>query len=358
MKYKIEIHKSERLKPHPKDDELGFGQIFTDHMFLMDYQTGKGWINPRIEPYGHWSLDPSTMVFHYGQAIFEGLKAFRSERNEIILFRPKHYLARLNRSAARLCIPKVDEDFILEALLTLLKLESSWVPKNQDTSLYIRPFIIATDPFLGVRPSYTYRFSIILSPVGAYYPEGFNPVKIMVAADYVRAVKGGLGEVKTPANYAASLYAAEEAKKKGYTQVLWLDGVDRKYVDEVGTMNIFFLIGDELVTPPLEGAVLGGVTRDSVIQLTRYWGLNVKERRISIQEVFEAADEGTLKEIFGSGTAAVISPVSELAYQEKKIIISEGKSGDLANRLYEEINAFQYGQKPDPFGWIMVAHKE
>ena len=264
----------------------------------------------------------------------------------------------MNRSAERLCIPPVDEAFVLEALITFLKLESSWVPKNQGTSLYIRPFIIATDPFLGVRPSNTYLFSIILSPVGAYYPEGFNPVKIMVAADYVRAVKGGLGEVKTPANYAASLYAAEVAKKNGYTQVLWLDGVERKYVDEVGTMNIFFLIDNELLTPPLEGSVLGGITRDSVIHLAKYWGFKVKERLISIEEVFEATDKGSLQEVFGSGTAAVISPVGELAYQEKKITINQGKTGDLANRLYEEINSLQYGQKPDPFGWIMVVHQE
>ncbi|MBI4595644.1 MAG: branched-chain amino acid aminotransferase [Candidatus Tectomicrobia bacterium] len=357
MKFKINIQKNPSLKPHPKDDELGFGKIFTDHMFLMDYQAGKGWYNPRVEPYATFSLDPSTMVLHYGQAIFEGLKAFRSQSDEILLFRPKQYMARFNRSATKLCIPLVDEAFLLEALITLIGLESSWVPKKAGTSLYIRPTIIATDPYLGVRPSETYRLFIILSPVGAYYPEGFNPVKIMVSDEFVRAVKGGLGEAKTPANYAASLFAGEQAKKKGFTQVLWLDGIERKYIDEVGTMNIFFLLKDELVTPPLEGAVLGGVTRDSVIQLARHWGLNVKERRISIQEVMGAAEKGTLKEVFGSGTAAVISPVGELAYQEKKVIINEGKVGELANRLYEEINAYQYGEKKDPFGWIMTACK-
>jgi len=345
--YNIAVQKAETM-----DSELTFGTIFTDHMFTMDYVAPEGWKDPRIEPYQPLVLDPSTMVLHYGQAIFEGIKAYRRSNGKIGIFRPKSYISRLNISAERLCIPKVDEDLFYEALIKLIDMESDWVPGSKETSLYIRPFIIATDPYIGVRPSNTYKFMIILSPVGAYYPEGFQPVKIYVTDKYVRAVKGGLGYVKTPANYAASLLAAEEAKKEGYTQVLWLDGCQFKYIEEVGTMNIFFVINDEVITPPLEGSILGGMTRDSVLYATRNWGLRVKEQPITIDEVYEAYQKGTLQEIFGTGTAAVISPVNELKWNDKVIIPGDGKVGKISQKLYDYISGVQYGLLPDDFGWV------
>ncbi|MFZ5597919.1 MAG: branched-chain amino acid aminotransferase [Bacillota bacterium] len=350
--YNITVNRAATLKKKPLDSELTFGAIFTDHMFTMDYKAPDGWHNPRIEPYQPLSLEPSTMVFHYGQAIFEGMKAYRRNSGRVGIFRPKDYISRLNRSAERLCIPLVDEALFYEALLKLIEIESEWVPGSKETSLYIRPFIISTDPNLGVRPSATYKFMIILSPVGAYYPEGFKPVKIYVTDKYVRAVKGGLGYVKTPANYAASLMAAEEAKKAGYTQVLWLDGCQFKYIEEVGTMNIFFVIDDEIVTPPLEGSILGGITRDTVLQATRKWGLKVSERRISIDEVHAAYKRGSLQEIFGTGTAAVISPVNELKWNDEIIIPGNGDVGKVSQKLYDFIAGIQYGSLPDEFGWV------
>ena len=350
--YTIPINKADSMKKKPLDSELTFGTKFTDHMFVVDYSVADGWHNPRIEPYGPLSLEPSTMVLHYGQAIFEGMKAYRRANGKIGIFRPRSYLARLNRSAERMCIPQIDEELVFQGLIKLLQLEQDWVPGSKETSLYIRPFIIATDPYLGVRPSHTYKFMIILSPVGAYYPEGFQPVKIMVTDKYVRAVRGGIGHVKTPGNYAASILAAEEAKKKGYTQVLWLDGVELKYIEEVGTMNIFFVINDEVITPALEGSILGGITRESVLHATRNWGLKVSERPISIDEVYEASRKGTLQEIFGTGTAAVISPVSELKWNDKIIIPGDGRVGKISQRLYDYISGVQYGLLPDDFGWV------
>ena len=312
----IAITRSEQLKPKHNENKLGFGIHFTDHMFNMDYNREEGWHRPRIEPYAAFSMDPATMVLHYGQGIFEGLKAYRTPTDKIQLFRPRNNIRRLNYSARKLCIPEFDEDRVLDGLKQLVTLEKDWVPRAAGTSLYIRPTIIATDPFLGVRASYTYRFFIIMSPVGAYYPEGFNPVKIMVTRDHVRAVRGGVGDTKTMGNYAASLLAGEMAHQAGYTQVLWLDGVEQKYVEEVGSMNIFFVIDNELITPMLNGSILPGITRDSVLLLARQWGLKVSERKISIDEVMSAHDSGTLTEIFGSGTAAVISPVGELKYND------------------------------------------
>ncbi|MFC1857714.1 branched-chain amino acid aminotransferase [Thermodesulfobacteriota bacterium] len=348
----ITITKTENLKTKPDDAALSFGTQFTDHMFNMDYSTEKGWHNPRIEPYGPFMMDPSTMVLHYGQGIFEGLKAYRTDSGAIQLFRPKDNFNRLNRSARMLCIPEADAAFGLEALKTLLMIEKDWVPSAPQTSLYIRPTIVATDPFLGVRASFTYRYFIILSPVGAYYPEGFNPVKIWVTQEHVRAVPGGVGEAKTIGNYAASLLAGEKAHQEGYTQVLWLDGKERKYIEEVGSMNIFFVIDDELVTPMLTGSILQGLTRDSVIALAKMWNMKVSERKISIDEVFEAHAAGRLQEIFGSGTAAVISPVGELRYGDKVITIGEGKVGPMANKLFTSLVDIQYGKTDDPLGWI------
>jgi branched-chain amino acid aminotransferase len=332
---------------------LGFGKVFTDHMLVMEYTDGTGWHDARIEPYGPMSMDPATLVLHYGQAVFDGFKAFRSSTGGVVLFRPKDHLARLNVSSARLCIPPLDEAFVLDALKQLVRLDADWVPRSFGCSLYIRPTIVATEAGLGVRPSKTYRFFTILSPVGAYYREGFQPVKILVSDKYVRAVRGGLGAAKTPANYAASLLAGEEAKAAGFTQVLWLDGMERTYVEEVGTMNIFFRLEDTLVTPALEGTILGGITRDSVIRLGSHWGLRLKERRISMPEVLAAHAAGKLLEVFGSGTAAVISPVSELVFQGKSLIINQGRVGDWTQRLFDTLTGIQYGKMEDPFGWTL-----
>ena len=348
----LTITKTDHLKPKPDESSLGFGTIFTDHMFNMDYSPEKGWHNPRIEPYGPLDMEPSIMVLHYGQGVFEGLKAYRNESGAVQLFRPKDNFKRLNRSSNIICIPEIDESFALDALKQLITVEKEWVPSVPGTSLYIRPTIIATDPFIGVRASFTYRFFIILSPVGAYYAEGFNPVKILVTKEHVRAVRGGVGEAKTLGNYAASLYAGEKAHKEGYTQVLWLDGVERKYIEEVGAMNIFFLIDDELITPKLSGSILPGITRDSVIALAKSWDVKVSERKISIDEVVAADESGKLKEIFGSGTAAVISPVGELKYGEKVITVGDGGVGPMANKLFNSIQDIQYGNAEDLFEWI------
>ena len=348
----LSISKAETLKPKPEDTKLGFGTLFTDHMFNMDYHADQGWHTPRIEPYASIPLEPSTAVLHYGQAVFEGLKAYRTAAGTIQLFRPKENFKRLNRSCHKVCIPKIDEDFALESLKALLKLEADWVPHLFETSLYIRPTIIATDPFLGVRESYSYRYFIILSPVGVYYPEGFNPIKIWVAKDHVRAVRGGLGEAKTPANYAASLYVGSQAHRKGYTQVLWLDGVERKYIEEVGSMNIFFVIDDEVVTPVLNGSILPGITRDSVIALAKHWNLKVTERPISIDEVISEHASGKLQEIFGAGTAAVISPVGEINYDEKIHTVGDGNVGPMAKRFYQALTDIQYGKTDETMGWV------
>ena len=350
---KISITRATALKPKPDETALGFGTKFTDHMFNLDYAPDKGWHNPRIEPYGPIVMDPATMVLHYGQAVFEGLKAYRTAAGRIQLFRPLDNFRRLNRSNDILCIPRVDEAFALEALKELLTLEQEWVPRVPGTSLYIRPTIIATDPFLGVRASHTYRFFIILGPVGAYYAEGFNPVKILVEKEHVRAAPGGTGEAKTPGNYAASLLAGQKAHDAGYTQVLWLDGVERRYIEEVGAMNIFFVIGDELITPALQGSILPGVTRDTVLRLGRMWKLQVSERRIAIDEVLQAAETGSLKEVFGSGTAAVISPVGQIKYADRAVTVGDGRVGPLANRFYTAITDIQYGRAQDPQGWVV-----
>ena len=349
----ITITRTQNPKPKPKDGELAFGTEFTDHMFLMDYEEGKGWKDPRVEPYGPISLDPATAVLHYAQSMFEGLKAFRGRDGTVRLFRPQKHVERLNRTAQRLCIPTIDPELVLKSWTTLVGLDREWVPRAVGTSLYIRPTLVASEPFLGVRPARQYLYFVILSPVGAYYPEGINPVKIMVDAKFVRAVPGGLGEAKASANYAASLYPGEEAKHAGFTQVLYLDGVHRKYIEEVGTMNIMLRIGDEVVTPPLAGSILPGVTRDSVLTLLRDWGVCASERQISIDEIVEAAGKGTLKEVFGTGTAAVISPVGELVYKGQRIVVNQGTIGELTHRLYDAIVGIQYGTAPDTHGWTV-----
>ncbi|OPY90812.1 MAG: Branched-chain-amino-acid aminotransferase 2 [Syntrophus sp. PtaU1.Bin208] len=339
-------------KVKPSDEsKLGFGKYFTDHMFTMTYSAKKGWENAEIGPYRPLCLDPTAMCLHYGQEIFEGMKAYRGKSDEIYLFRPQENIRRMNNSATRLCMPTVDPEVFQKAVSELVLLEKDWIPRGRGTSLYIRPTMIATEAALGVHPSGEYLFFIIVGPVGAYYHEGFNPTKIYVSEEYVRSVRGGTGNCKNAGNYAASLYASQIAMGMGYTQVLWLDAIEKKYVEEVGTSNIFFLIGDELVTPPLEGTILPGVTRDSVIQIARHWGRKVSERRISMDEILRAVEAGTLREVFASGTAAVVSPVGQFYYQGKEHLVNDGKTGVFTKQLYEEMLSIQCGEKEDPFGW-------
>lgn len=348
MNIKIELTKNP--KPRPTDEsQLGFGKVFTDHMFIMDYTVGQGWHDARIVPYGPIPLDPSASVFHYGQEVFEGLKAYKTADGTIQLFRPDENYKRLNSSNERLCIPQLDEDFCVEATKKLVEIDKDWIPSKEGTSLYIRPFIIGCEPVLGVHPANNYMFIIILSPVGSYYASGLAPVKIYVEPNYVRAVRGGIGYAKTGGNYAASLKAQQDAE--GYSQVLWLDGVERKYIEEVGAMNVFFVIGDEIVTPMLQGSILPGITRKSCIELLKDWGYNVAERRLSIDEVEQAAKSGLLKEMFGTGTAAVVSPVGELKYKDDIIKIGDNKIGEITQKLYDEITGIQLGKREDKRGW-------
>jgi len=341
-------------KQKPADDRLSFGKVLTHHMFLMNYDEGKGWHSPRIVPYGPLSLDPATTVLHYGQAIFDGLKAFRGPDGQIRLFRADRHAARLNRSARIMCMPEMPVDIIRQSFDALVGVDADWVPRLPGTSLYLRPTVIATDVMLGVHPAHSYLYFLILSPVGSYYTEGVKPVRILASDSHVRAVKGGLGEAKTAANYAASLSGQQDAAAAGYTQVLYLDGVHRKYLDEVGTMNIMLRIGEEVITPPLAGTILDGVTRNSALQLMRDWGLKVSERPISIDEIIEASRAGTLREMWGTGTAAVVSPVGTLGYRGQDITINGGETGELTRKLYDAIVGIQYGQTNDPHGWTSV----
>ncbi|GGG14428.1 branched-chain amino acid aminotransferase [Paenibacillus abyssi] len=350
---KIEIERSTAKKEKPPQDQLGFGIHFTDHMFIIDYAEDKGWHQPRIVPYQPIVLDPAAKVFHYGQTIFEGLKAYRTENGRILLFRPRKNIQRLNRSNERLSVPQLEEGIALDALQQLITVDEDWIPTEPGTSLYIRPFVIATQPALGVSPSTHYQFIIIMSPVGAYYTEGVNPVKIFVESEYVRAVTGGVGEAKTAGNYAAGLKAQEGAKDKGYSQVLWLDGVHRKYIEEVGSMNVFFKINGTVHTPALNGSILAGITRDSIIQLLKHWNIPVEERIISIEELYEAGKNGSLEEAFGTGTAAVISPIGELNWRAEKLVIRDGQTGELSRKLYETLTGIQTGTIPDPFDWMV-----
>lgn len=350
----IKIEKTSSPKQKPLDEtKLGFGHIFTDHMFIMDYDIDKGWYDPRIVPFQDLSLSPASMVFHYGQEMFEGLKAYKGANGEVLLFRPQKNAERANRTNRRICIPTIPEEDFLQAIKAIVDVDSDWIPTLEGTSLYIRPFIIATDPFLGVRPSNTYKFMIILSPSGAYYSSGLNPVKIWIEDKYVRAVRGGVGEAKVGANYVASLKGQVKAHDEGYSQVLWLDGVERKYIEEVGAMNIFFKIDGVVITPKLNGSILSGVTRDSVISLCKHWGIPVEERRISIDEIFEAYKDGKLEEVFGTGTAAVISPVGELKWEEKIMQIGEGKIGELSQKIYDTITGIQLGKIKDELNWVV-----
>jgi len=347
----IRIERTSRPKAKPDWNNLFFGRYYTDHMFIADYTEGSGWHDLRVVPYAPLSLDPAAMVFHYAMEVFEGLKAYAAKDGRILLFRPLENARRFNSSAGRICMPAFPENDFLEAIQTLVRTDQDWVPRAPDTSLYLRPFMIATEPHLGVRVSKRFQMLVIASPVGAYYPEGLNPVKIYLEDEYVRAVKGGTGFTKCGGNYAASIIAQKKAEALGFTQVLWLDGVEKKYIEEVGAMNVMFQIGDEVVTPELGGSILPGVTRSSVMDLLRSWNVSVSERRLSIDELYSAARSGALRESFGTGTAAVISPIGAFGINGELLRVADGGIGPLSRKLYDTLTGIQWGRLPDPFGW-------
>lgn len=351
----IRIEPVTQRKGKPDWDKLGFGNYFTDHMFIMNYSEGKGWYDPRIIPFADLSLSPAAMVFHYAQEMFEGLKAYKTPDGKIQLFRPDKNIERMNNTNDRLCIPRINPEDALQAICSIVDYEREWVPEKKGTSLYIRPFIISTDAHLGVHIAHNYMFIIILSPVGSYYPQGINPVKIYIESEYVRAVKGGTGRVKAGGNYAASLIGQQKAEKLGYAQVLWLDGIEHKYIEEVGAMNVFFVLNGEIHTPSLDdGSILPGVTRASCIELLRCWGYKVTERKISIAELYEANKNGILNEAFGTGTAAVISPIGELNNNGDIIILNDGKIGLISQKLYDNLTNIQWGKAEDIFNWTLT----
>lgn len=353
MNYRFPVTRTDKPKPKPDPQNLVFGTQFSDHMFEMSYNPDKGWHDGKIVPYGPIILDPSTAIFHYGQEMFEGLKAYRTDDDKILLFRPEKNAQRTTVTNERMCIPALKEELIVEAIKAVVDVDRDWVPNAEGTSLYIRPFIIATEPYLGVRPSSTFKFFIILSPVGPYYQGGLKPTKILVEDKYVRAMIGGTGFAKVGGNYAASLKAQEEAIKKGYNQVLWLDGIERAYVEEIGTSNAFFKIDGEIITSPLTGTILPGITRDSVLRLLRHWGIKTSEKKLKIEDIYDAQAAGKLEEVFATGTAAVISPVGELCWKDQVIIINNNEIGDVSQRLFNEITAIQYGKTRDEFGWVV-----
>ena len=350
----ITITRTENPKEKPDPATLGFGELFTDHMFIMDYDDGRGWHDPRIVPYGPVMLDPAAAVLHYSQEMFEGLKTYRSENGSLRLFRPDMNAKRTNVSNDRICLPQIDEEFYVDAIKALITIDKDWAPDYPGTSLYIRPFIFATEPFLGVRPSKSYYFMIILSPVGPYYKGGLQPTKIYVEDKYVRSAEGLAGNAKVGGNYAMSLKSQVEAQAKGYTQVLWLDGLERRYVEEIGTSNAFFVIDGEVFTAPLTGTILPGITRDSVIRILKDRGVKVREERFAIEDVYAAAEQGKLEEVFASGTAAVISPVGEMLWKDRKITINGGEIGPVSQSLYDTITGIQSGALPDPYGWTVT----
>jgi len=348
----IPVRRTGEPRSRPADDALRFGSTFTDHMFLMDYEDARGWHQPRVEPYQALKLDPAAAVLHYGQEVFDGLKAFRGRDGRVRVFRAAAHAERLVRSCERLCIPPPHAALVARSFEALLRVDGDWVPASPGTALYLRPTIIATEPFIGVRPATAFLYYVIATPAGSYFDGGMSPLKIWVDTEHVRAVAGGLGAAKTSANYAASFLAAEEARRRGYAQVLWLDGVERRYLDEVGTMNIMVRIGEEVLTPPLNGAILPGVTRDAALTLLRDWGIAVRERRISFEEVLQASRDGSLREIWGTGTAAVVLPVGELGWREGGVVVNGGHPGELTERLYRAITGIQYGDLPDAHGWM------
>lgn len=350
----IRIERTKNPKAKPQDEsKLAFGTTFSDHMFMMNYKEGKGWYDPRIVPFEPIQMDPAAVCLHYGQTTFEGMKAYRAADGSINLFRPDENYLRLNVSDERICIPPLDVDFCIEATKKLVEVDKEWVPSAPNTSLYIRPFVFSTNPDLSTNAGSEYLFMIICAPSGPYYPEGLNPVKIYVEGQYVRAVRGGTGMAKTGGNYAASMKSGEEAHQQGYSQVLWLDGIENKYIEEVGAMNIMFVIGDEVVTPELSGSILSGITRKSVLELLRQEGRKVSERRVSIEEISQAYDQGLLREAFGTGTAAVISPVGVLKFHDKVMTINNGEIGQISQHLYDTLTDIQWGRASGPEGWVV-----
>ncbi len=350
-RFSVELTKNPKQKPDP--DSLRFGTVFTDHMFVMDYDPENGWHDGKIVPYGPLALDPATVVFHYGQEMFEGLKAYKTKEGKVQLFRPDMNAKRTNNTNKRMCIPQIDEQMYIDAIKELVAIDKDWIPQKPDTALYIRPFIIGTDKFLGVAASNTYKFIIILSPVGPYYESGLAPTRIYVENEFVRSAPGGTGYAKIGGNYASAMIAEQKAHDMGYDQVLWLDAKEGKYVEEIGTSNAFFKIDGELYTAPLEGTILPGITRDSMITVMKDWGYKVNEVRFTIEDVFKAAEEGRLEEVFATGTAAVISPVGELYWNDKHIVINNNEIGELSQKLYDELYGIQTGEKADTRGWIV-----
>lgn len=350
-RFSVELTKNPKQKPDP--DSLRFGTVFTDHMFVMDYDPKNGWHDGKIVPYGPLALDPATVVFHYGQEMFEGLKAYKTKEGKVQLFRPDMNAKRTNNTNKRMCIPQIDEQMYIDAIKELVAVDKDWIPQKPDTALYIRPFIIGTDKFLGVAASNTYKFIIILSPVGPYYESGLAPTRIYVENEFVRSAPGGTGYAKIGGNYASAMIAEQKAHDMGYDQVLWLDAKEGKYVEEIGTSNAFFKIDGELYTAPLEGTILPGITRDSMITVMKDWGYKVNEVRFTIEDVFKAAEEGRLEEVFATGTAAVISPVGELYWNDRHIVINNNEIGELSQKLYDELYGIQTGEKADTRGWIV-----
>ena len=346
----IKIERAKTLKQKPDFSKLGFGKYFTDHMFLMDYSSAQGWHDARIVPFGYIPVHPASTVFHYGAEIFEGMKAYKTAEG-YQMFRPYENAKRFNNSAERLCLPKIDEEVFVKSITELINLDYDWIPDSEGSSLYIRPFMYGNDESLGVHAVHNATYVVILSPVGSYYAEGLNPVKITIESDDVRAVRGGTGYAKCGGNYAASMRAGQRAAEKGFTQVLWLDGVERKYIEEVGAMNVMFKIGDEIVTPKLTGSVLPGITRKSCIEILKDWGYSVSERLLSVDELVSSAENGKLEEAWGTGTAAVVSPIGHLCYEDKDHVVSDNKIGSLTQRLYDELTGIQWGRKADERGW-------
>ena len=350
-KFSIELTKNPKQKPDP--DSLKFGTVFTDHMFIMDYDPANGWHDGRIVPYAPIAMDPASSVFHYGQEMFEGLKAYKTKDGRVQLFRPDMNAKRTNNTNKRMCMPEIDEQLYIDAIKALVDVDRDWIPEKENTALYIRPFIIATDKYLGVAASSTYKFLIILSPVGPYYESGLAPTRIYVENEFVRSAPGGTGFAKIGGNYAAAMIAEQKAHDMGYDQVLWLDAKEGKYVEEIGTSNAFFKIDGELYTAPLVGTILPGITRDSMITVMRDWGYKVNEVRFTIDDVFKASEEGRLEEVFATGTAAVISPVGELYWNDKHIVINNNEIGELSQKLYDELYGIQTGEKADTRGWTV-----
>ena len=348
----IKVIKTNAPGVMPAEDSLGFGNVFTDHMAVVEWDIEKGWHNARIEPFSRISLHPASTILHYGAGVFEGMKAYRRADGGVQLFRPIENIKRMNRSAERLSLPEMPEEDMLQLLTEFVKLEEKWVPKTFGTSLYLRPFLFGNDETLGVHAVKSAVLMLIASPSGSYYKEGINPVGIMVEDEDVRTVRGGTGYAKCGGNYAASTRAGERAAKKGYSQVLWLDGVERKYIEEVGAMNVMFKINGEIVTPMLTGSILPGITRKSCIEVLKSQGYTVHERLLSLDELREALEKGTLEEAWGCGTAAVVSPIGKLAIGDKEYVVGGGKIGAVTQRLYDILTGIQWGNSEDTFGWV------